>query len=594
MKKIIFVLLSILPLLLLANKRFYIYKDGIEFGVPSGYFGSASGKSIKMIEHFDSNPQDGKYSMMVRMNGSETYGGFFILATGHWKNQGADVNHFAPLKGYTEFSFYARSDERTTLTTGFGEAGEDAISTTITVTNAWKRFSFYVGDVDLAALNGVFFVSIQQACNVQFDEIYFERKTLETNSSENSPIIEMIPVKVEINKLGNNEYQLLRGGAPYYVNGAGFQKNMYQAKAAGANSVRIWGHEIAKSTLDSAHKHGMTVMLGLWLQHERHGFNYDDEEAVNYQILKFKEAVNTYKDHPALLMWGIGNEVDLFYTNKKVWNTVQEIAKYIHEVDPNHPTSTVTAGLDTTEIPLIQSMCPDIDIFGVNSYADVHLLPSWFRKGGLTRPYVVTEWGPTGNWECPRTKFGIGIEETSGEKAERYRDRFKSIKADSAMCIGSYSFFWGNKQETTPTWFGIFMPDGKTESEAADELQKCWSDSYPSNRAPHLSSIAINTKTSFDNIVLEPGKISTCSVVISEPENESLSVEWEIMPESTKAGTGGDWEEAPEAMPELIVEQTNSQLKFKAPEVPGAYRIFYYAKDPNGNGAYGNVIFQVE
>ena len=66
------------------------------------------------------------------------------------------------------------------------------------------------------------------------------------------------------------------------------------------------------------------------------------------------------------MMWSIGNEVDLFYSNTKVWDVVQDIAEMIHEVDPNHPTNTVTAGLDAKELELIMDRAPDIDIYGIN------------------------------------------------------------------------------------------------------------------------------------------------------------------------------------------------------------------------------------
>ena len=48
------------------------------------------------------------------------------------------------------------------------------------------------------------------------------------------------------------------------------------------------------------------------------------------------------KDHPALLMWAVGNEVDLFYKNFRVWNAVEDISKMIKKHDSNHPIMTVT------------------------------------------------------------------------------------------------------------------------------------------------------------------------------------------------------------------------------------------------------------
>lgn len=127
----------------------------------------------------------------------------------------------------------------------------------------------------------------------------------------------------------------------------------------------------------------MTVMLGLWVQHERHGFDYDNESKVKAQLDYFTEVVKTYKDHPALLLWGVGNEVDLFYSNTKVWNAIEDIAAMIHQIDPNHPTSTVTAGLDPAEVRLIMANAPSIDIYGINTYGDIELclIPSGLPAG---------------------------------------------------------------------------------------------------------------------------------------------------------------------------------------------------------------------
>ena len=124
-----------------------------------------------------------------------------------------------------------------------------------------------------------------------------------------------IPVKIEKNE---NGYYLTRGGQPYYVNGAGGSSNLQEVLDAGGNSIRTWSAEEAGKVLDKAHEMGLSVMFGLWVGHERHGFNYDDEEAVKKQLARFTEIVKKYKDHPAILLWGIGNEVDLFYSNTKV------------------------------------------------------------------------------------------------------------------------------------------------------------------------------------------------------------------------------------------------------------------------------------
>ena len=160
----------------------------------------------------------------------------------------------------------------------------------------------------------------------------------------------------------NSGFELQRDGKPYYIKGVGGEVNMEKIVAIGANSIRTWGVERAQEVLDEAQRNGLTVMLGLWVQHERHGFDYNNQEKVAKQLAYFKTVVDRFKNHPALLIWGVGNEVDLNYTNPNVWNAIQDIAKYIHESDPNHPTTTVTAGLDSLEVAFISARCPDIDI----------------------------------------------------------------------------------------------------------------------------------------------------------------------------------------------------------------------------------------
>ena len=60
-------------------------------------------------------------------------------------------------------------------------------------------------------------------------------------------------------------FKLLRNGGYYYVNGAGGNTYLKELADIGGNSIRTWATENGLAVLDSAHKHGLTVCMGLSL-----------------------------------------------------------------------------------------------------------------------------------------------------------------------------------------------------------------------------------------------------------------------------------------------------------------------------------------
>ena len=254
-------------------------------------------------------------------------------------------------------------------------------------------------------------------------------------------------VEVTTNALGN--FELQRNGIPYYIKGAGAKDHFDLLVRSGGNSIRVWStNNIA--FLDSAHHYGLTVTLGLHVRPERSGMDYNDEYAVKGQIEYLKNEVLKYKDHPALLVWGIGNEVDLKYSNFKVWETIEIIAKFIKEVDPNHPTMTVIAGVDPSKAFYIKKYCPSVDILGLNVYGSIENAGANLRKFNWDKPYIVSEWGVNGPFEAKKTSWKAKIEPPNGVKAEQRKRRYiQLIEKDKERCLGSYCFLWGQKQESS-------------------------------------------------------------------------------------------------------------------------------------------------
>jgi hypothetical protein len=412
-------------------------------------------------------------------------------------------------------------------------------------------------------------------------------------SSAQSGSLASGPVKVELRFI-DSSYKLFRGGEPYFVKGAGGSSYPSRIAAYNGNSIRTWGTRGAQGILDSAARYGLTVLMGLDMTSERHGFNYDDTAAVRKQLDHLRAEVLKYKDHPALLGWGIGNELNLQYKNPKVWEAVNDISKMIHELDKNHFTTTVLAGVNKTLIDHIKARSTDIDLLCVNTYSGLATLPGTIRQSGWEGPYLVTEWGPTGHWEGLQTAWKTPIEETSSEKAAVYKSRYEySVEMDREKCLGSYVFLWGQKQERTPTWYGVFTEKGE-ESEVVDVMQYLWSGQWPANKAPHIYSLQLNKKKSIDNVYLQPGSNYNALAVATDPDKDNLTYRWEVMPEPKQLSEGGDFEARPKSIDGLVDSGNNGAAIVKAPDTEGAYRLFVYVMDGNNNVATANVPFFVK
>ncbi|MBU2677816.1 MAG: DUF4434 domain-containing protein, partial [Gammaproteobacteria bacterium] len=227
---------------------------------------------------------------------------------------------------------------------------------------------------------------------------------------------EAIPVELVRHEAG---WQLLRGSEPYVIRGAGGDYSLEELAAAGGNSVRTWGGDDIDDLLDEAHALGLTVTVGIWLGHERHGFDYSAEAQVEAQLERARDIVKRYKDHPAVLLWGIGNEMEGYEEGDDpvIWKAVNDVAAMVKELDPNHPTMTVTAFVHGGRIEYLHKRSPAIDIHGINAYGGAVVVPEFLREGGATKPFVLTEFGPLGPWEMPKTEWGAPYEQTSTEKA---------------------------------------------------------------------------------------------------------------------------------------------------------------------------------
>ncbi|MEM7625061.1 MAG: glycoside hydrolase family 2 TIM barrel-domain containing protein [Planctomycetota bacterium] len=385
-------------------------------------------------------------------------------------------------------------------------------------------------------------------------------------------------------------YRLLVDGQPFYVKGAGGDASKTALVEAGGNAFRTWGiGPQTKTQLDEAHRLGLKVSVGIWLGHGRHGFDYNDPEQVRAQFEAAEKAVREFKDHPAILVWCVGNEMEVGLegaAREKMWEAVNDIGMMIKRIDPHHPTMTVTADLGGDSVEAIRDRCPGIDIHGINSYGGAASIPQRYAAAGGTKPYMVAEFGPLGIWEIGKNDLGTYDEKTSTDKAAIYREVYANLLADQELCLGSFAFAWGDKQEVTATWFGMFLPDGSRLA-SVDVMTEMWTGEPPANRCPRIESIALQTQR------VEPGGTVQAVVELLDPEGDPLEVEWLLVAEGKEFKTGGDAEEVPDSFPDAVIAGSDRGALIQLPGDEGLYRVFVYVRDGHGGAATANVPLQV-
>jgi hypothetical protein len=391
------------------------------------------------------------------------------------------------------------------------------------------------------------------------------------------------PTVTKVVKTEAGGFQVLRDGKPFYINGVGGSGPRALLASCGANALRTWGAgPDTQGILDDAQRLGLTVTVGLWLNPADRGMRYGDPAAVAAEVEKARKIFLQYKDHPALLSWGIGNEMEGFGAgdDPNVWKCVQAIAKVAHDVDPNHPTMTVVAEMGGKRAACVEQYCPDIDIIGINSYAGGTSIGERYRKAGGTKPYAITEYGPPGVWEIGRNEFGAAEEWPSTEKANFYRNVYLANKADKT-CVGGYAFTWGYKREATATWFGLLLPDD-TKLAGVDALTELWTGKPPANHCPALKPLVLDRNKVYG------GETVKVTVDASDVDGDAFTAKWLLAMEPSVYTTGGATFGATKEFPEAFAKSSTTGAELTMPEMPGFYRVFVYLHDGKGGSAVAN------
>ena len=264
--------------------------------------------------------------------------------------------------------------------------------------------------------------------------------------------------------INNSQRTILVNDTPYIIKGICYHpvpkgkqkrsfKNLKEDLAlmieAGVNTIRVYEPIVEKSVLDQIDDAGIKVIIGF-------GYNQDG----NYDILSRTciDYVNQFKNHPAILMWELGNEYNYhpewFEGDIKNWyRAMNQMAADIRKNDDKHPITTAHGELPDS---LALTSCPNIDVWGMNVYRwdnPKEIFGQW--KKISNKPMYLSEAGGDSYMTIKKAGYEKGVNEKAQADANaKILDIvFNNQDICSGVTLFSFTDGWwkaGNPSEQNP------------------------------------------------------------------------------------------------------------------------------------------------
>ncbi len=387
-------------------------------------------------------------------------------------------------------------------------------------------------------------------------------------------------------------WQLTVDGRPYTVKGltwgpavADAGRYLPDVKSMGANTIRTWGTDgSTKPLLDAAAAHGIRVINGFWLQPgggpgSGGCVNYVTDDAYKSSMLtEFTRWVEEYKSHPATLLWNVGNESVLGLQNcysgeelerqRNGYTTfVNDVAKRIHTIDPDHPVTSTDAW--TGAWPYYKRNAPDLDLYAVNAYGDICGVREDWQEGGYSKPYIITEGGPAGEWEVPDDANGVPDEPTDVQKRDGYTRAWNCVTGHQGVSLGATLFHYGVEHDFGGVWFNL-LPDGLKRLSYYAVKQAYAGSTSGDNTPPVITDMSVSPASA-----APAGQEFTVRADIRDPDNDTLT---------HKIFLSGNYASGDKRLVEAKWRSTgNGTFAVTAPEKLGVWKVYIQSEDGHGN-----------
>lgn len=200
--------------------------------------------------------------------------------------------------------------------------------------------------------------------------------------------------------IGESPY--FRGSGDYFTSEYSYiyDRDIPLLKEMGTNTIRLWAWKNDNGHMDflnKAYKNGMYVIASFYVSPKA---DISDPDVIEKLKSDFRKMVAKHKNHPAILMWSVGNELNKYHGGKNlddVFGFINEMAREarLEEGDNYHPvTSTLQ---DTNTLEVINKYDPTmtyLDVWSVQLYKGKSFGPFFEKYSNVsTKPLVVMEFG---------------------------------------------------------------------------------------------------------------------------------------------------------------------------------------------------------
>lgn len=380
----------------------------------------------------------------------------------------------------------------------------------------------------------------------------------------------------------------------FQIKGVCGDRDLERLASFGVNTVRgytIPEPAIMKQRLDEAHANGLMMVVSEWMPHhgENKGRNggtwtYDYNESGDKMVEAFIAKIEGIGDHPAILMWGLGNEVHL---DEPYLRTVERMSRAIHERFPAHITSLTMVNAKPEAIEAVKRFAPDLDVIGGQSYsvgavrkAISNLEEHWGK------PFYMSEFNGKGPWNFPKAEWGEPVDEPVSVKVSDLKQCYEAIDA-SPLCLGSTVFVWGHYGEQRPTYFSMLldrepvlpardapMTDLLMTPQAEAMIAHFGRGDVLENHAPVLTVIEASDGERW--LAGGPGATASVRLAATDQDGDTVTLRcWVLDPKSGRSKiVAGPFDASVDGLAQLAL-----------PEKAGEYLVIAYALDGRGGAS---------